>query len=225
MPHTPFVHHLWFIIPYLLISVSTKFQLRLLQRIKPAVYFALHIVIILLLSAINAKVQANVGFWTFRAYRIIGFVVGYNIFYLMGLLYYKAWRVKQIATALFIAVAVFLLSGSYHLVPLQAHKFPLDYVFVAYNLVVLLALCLVFTFVKLPAGNRLLQLWNQRGYTIYLYQSVVFFTVSAAMKLLHINEQPPVVRLAIAVSSVFLLSTALSYVTYPVERAVMRRVR
>ena len=104
--------------------------------------------------------------------------------------------------------------------PLQLHKFPPDVVFVAYNIIIL---CLL-TFmgrVKLPDCN-IFQIWNKRGYTIYLYQSVVFFFLSK------LKESMPDVNVYINIILFsllsFIISTLLSYLTYPLEKIMLNKI-
>ena len=47
-----------------------------------------------------------------------------------------------------------------------------------YNMVVLCGLSLLLSKVKLP-NQSWVALWNERGYTLYLYQSIVYFAMFA----------------------------------------------
>ena len=90
----------------------------------------------------------------------------------------------------------------------------------------LFALCLIalivsrFTF----SNNRLFKIWSERGYNIYLYQSVVFAIVHVLRQKTYCDLSAPV-RTLLDAGMVLLLSTGLSYLTYPVERFIMKKLR
>jgi peptidoglycan/LPS O-acetylase OafA/YrhL len=74
-------------------------------------------------------------------------------------------------------------------------------------------------------GNRFLGIWSERGYNIYLYQSVVFAIVHLVRQKTYADIPAPLVRAALDACLILVLSTGLSYVTYPLERIVMKKMR
>lgn len=143
----------------------------------------------------------------------------------LGYCYYRQVKMRTIVTAL--AVSLLLLLGLLmgNLVsfcPMQDHKFPPDYLFLVYNMVVLCVFSLVFSKVRIPQ-NRWLQLWNVRGYTLYLYQSIVYFGMFAVYLGAVSKIGNHLVEGLICVPLMFVLSTIASYLTYPLERWVMKR--
>lgn len=151
-------------------------------------------------------------------------VLCYNVFMAGGYLYYRRSRVAARILAAFAAlsvIAAFVLSGG-HFVPMQGHKFPPDWLYATYGI---LAVCLI----SLPLGRiripacALLRLWNRRGYTIYLYQSIVFLLVPLISRntVVHIHGSMLwLVDTALAIA----LSTLLVQVTHPLERYVLGKI-
>ena len=106
---------------------------------------------------------------------------------------------------------------------MQGHKFPPDWLFVTYNLTILCFLSLVFGKLSIPSTN-ILRLWNTRGYTIYLYQSVVFTIVNPLYKLIISKIDLLPIQWVICAFLVWGVSTVLSYFTYPFELYVMKKI-
>ena len=76
-----------------------------------------------------------------------------------------------------------------------------------------------------PRGNRILSFWSERGYHIYLYQSVVFTIVDVLRQHTFIGATSSLLaRALIDAAIVFGLSMALAMLTYPLERAIMRKI-
>jgi hypothetical protein len=156
--------------------------------------------------------------------QLLKMIVCYNIFTIMGYLYYKRITYRMIVL-MFIFSVVLLLGALWifniQMIPMQSHKFPPDVVFLLYNTAVLCLLSLIFSKVRLRS-NWLLELWNDRGYTIYLYQNLVIFVLFLIKE--NLFYLIPSLNLQLIICLVFTLSisTALSYLTYPLERKVMK---
>ena len=88
---------------------------------------------------------------------------------------------------------------------------------------ILCFLSLVFRRITFPY-NTIFRIWNERGYTIYLYQSLVLWFVYGLHQTGLIKCSIMPVNFILDLVLVFILSTALSYVTYPLEKWVMRKV-
>ena len=122
-----------------------------------------------------------------------------------------------------IAVLVGILYGAdVSFTPMQDHKFPPDYLFLTYNFVVLCMLSLVFSWCRLPE-SRLVLLWNERGYTLYLYQSIVYFGMFAVYLAVISKIGNHLIEGIICVMLMFVMSTIASYVVYPLERYLLHR--
>jgi len=211
VPGVPNNAHLWFIVPYLILSCTFPMQSRLMRRVNRHVYMG---GCLLLFAAVQSVTRCE----------LLREVLCYNVFMVGGYLYYRragaGARLLAAAASLACMCAHVMSGGDF--VPLQAHKFPPDWLYVSYGIFVLCLLSLAVGRVTIPS-NRLLRLWNRRGYTIYLYQSIVFLLVPLIgwrplswlpVNLVWLSDT----LLAIA------LSTVLVQVTYPLERCVLGRI-
>ena len=104
--------------------------------------------------------------------------------------------------------------------PMQDHKFPPDCLFVIYNIGILCLLSFVFENIKIPR-LRLLDIWNNRGYTIYLYQSFIYYVLTPVFRYFPSYVDIPLLGFLIMSTVIFLTSTLLSYITYPLEQKVL----
>lgn len=212
VPQVPNNTHLWFIVPYLILSCTFPLQQRLMRHFPNRhLYMAACVLLFLLAQAVTGS-------------ELLREVLCYNVFMVAGYLYYKRLGAGCVALVAVVAAALLagylLLGGSF--VPMQAHKFPPDWLFMLYGVLTLSLLSLLLSRVRLP-GNRFLNLWSERGYTIYLYQSLVFVVV--VLIRLHSYGKIPSSRVWLACDTItaILLSTLLCLVTYPVERWVVSR--
>ena len=214
IPQFSFIWHLWFIPPYLILSCTFPLQVKLMRKINHIVYFAVCLVLFLIVQALPDLT-------------LLKQVLCFNIFMVAGYLFYKQMNTRTRALTGLISLAIilaymFLLGGNF--CPMQDHKFPPDWVYVVYSLFAISALSLVLGNITLKY-NLVFKIWNERGYNIYLYQSVVYTIVSILRQKMPLDLPLPGLRLLLDASLVFLLSTALSYLTYPLERWVMKKLR
>ena len=213
IPQFPFIWHLWFIPPYLILSCTFPLQIKLMGKVGDWVYFALCLGLFLLAQ--------------FTEIALLRHVLCYNVFMVCGYLFYRRIKTDIMALAAIAALAIVLLGVlllGVDFCPMQGHKFPPDWLFVMYNLFVLCLVSLVFSHFTIK-NNRIFQLWSERGYNIYLYQSVVFVCVHLLRQHTYGNIPLPLVKALMDAGLVFLLSTGLSFLTYPVERFVMKKLR
>ena len=213
IPQYPFIWHLWFIPPYLILSCTLPLQTRLMQKMSPWLYLAICLALFLIAQSLTSI-------------SLLRQVLCYNVFLVCGYLFYR--KLNSATTALagaaalaLVLVAVWALGMDF--CPMQGHKFPPDWLFVAYNLFVLCLIALVVNRFTIR-NNRFLRIWSERGYNIYLYQSVVFAIVHLLRQKTYCDLSAPV-RTLLDAGMVLLLSTGLSYLTYPVERFVMKKLR
>ena len=214
IPRFPFIWHLWFIPPYLILSCTFPLQVKLMKKMNCWLYLAICLLLFLAVLALT-------GISLLRQ------VLCYNVFMVSGYLFYKKLNNRTIllagATALVI-VLVGVLGFGVDFCPMQGHKFPPDWLFVIYNLFVLCFVALIVSRFTI-SNNWLFRIWSERGYNIYLYQSVVFAIVHVLRQQLYCDVASTLVRTMLDAVMVLLLSTGLSYLTYPVERFIMNKLR
>lgn len=212
IPQAPFAMHLWFILPYFILSSTFSLQIKLTKRINRWIYTLIVIVLFLLIQAITTNILLNNIFC-------------YNIFMIIGYLFYKSinnYHIYIIGGISFCTLAIYVTIGGW-ITPMQYHKFPPDYVFLLYNIFILCILSILFSKLSIP-NFKILQLWNVRGYTIYLYQNIIFFLIYP-IYLLHISRIPNrIVQWGICAIIVFIASTIASFFAYPLEKGVMRKL-
>lgn len=169
-----FYWHIWFILPYLSIYILFWFEQQICDSYNPWV-----IAVSLLLTCIAAQFLDKIP--------IIGFlrtVLIYNFFFVMGYLFYRKLSINKIlllclgaATVLFF---IYLVRDSDQTMtdvfcPMQRHKFDADLIFLIYGIFALCLLSIIFSFIHVKA-NKVFDIWNKHGYTIYLWQNI-FFTI------------------------------------------------
>ncbi|MDY2692471.1 MAG: hypothetical protein SOV40_02355, partial [Prevotella sp.] len=153
---------------------------------------------------------------------IVENVLAFNIFYLLGYLTYKQTKTTYWGLALSAAVLLGLLvSGA--AIPMANHKFPADMVFIAYHMCTLYMLAWLMSHIRIRPG-ALINLWNRRGYTIYLYQSVSHYLVYSLMQAWcsGIGSQPLLFILSALLA--FASATALSCITYPWQQYIVKQL-
>lgn len=145
----------------------------------------------------------------------------------IGYCYYKNCRRSLIITAAIIsliAILVMLFVYDMDFCAMQGHKFPPDVFFLTYGIFALCILSLFFGSIKIPQ-TKLLNLWHERGYTIYLYQSIVFFFVYAVC-LVVIKKIPlGIVQIVVSTVLMLILSTLASYPTYKLEVTIVCKLK
>lgn len=90
--NAPYAYHLWFVVPYLIVSCAFPFLRRAVDRLPRMA------VVAILLSACVAV--------SFTASAILREVVIYNFFFVIGYLFYKKTRVRNIAVVFLVSVTV-----------------------------------------------------------------------------------------------------------------------
>lgn len=214
IPQFPFIWHLWFIPIYMILSCTFPLQVKLMEKTGKWSY-------------IMACVLLFCATLFIKDISLVKQVLCYNIFMVAGYLFYKKAKPSTTAVAGVIALAIVLVGvflAGVSFCPMQGHKFPPDWLFVAYNIFVLSLVSLALSRIALR-GNCLLSIWSERGYNIYLYQSVVFTIVHLVRQKTYADIPAPLVRATLDACMVFVLSTGLSCITYPLERIVMKIMR
>ena len=213
IPHCPFMAHLWFIPIYIILYCSLSLQIKLMKHFNRYVYVAICFALFMIAQAVT-----DISF--------LRELLCYNVFTVTGYLFYKRDS-EKVTTLIGVSALALILANEFllggHFVPLQDHKFPPDWIYLLYCVMLLCFLSLFFRRVTLPY-NTIFRIWNERGYTIYLYQSLVLWLVYDMHQLGFLNTPYMVLNFIIDGILVFGLSTALSCVTYPLEKWVMRKV-
>lgn len=136
-------------------------------------------------------------------------VLCYNVFMVAGYVFYRNLRRKYVCL-LGLAAAVLLLVYQFCNIPfcpMQGHKFPPDFLFLTYGIMVLAVVSLLFSKVTLP-NWRILRLWNEHGFNIYLFQNVPYTLVAVAIK--HgLFTSSPWVQMFMSAASIFAISTVM----------------
>lgn len=209
IPRAPFCWHLWFIWPYLILSCTFGIQVRMMRKVNKWLYIVLCIALFLIVQSVTR-------------HTLLREVLFYNIFMAAGYLFYKRINIKTVLIFGILALAVLIVLKD-NFVPMQRHKFPPDYVFLIFNFV---AICFIYALsqhITLP-NWKIFQIWNTRGYTIYIYQNMVFLIVYPFYMALT-SKIPFAAGQFIAISVLlFIFSTLLSYLTYPLERYIMQKI-
>jgi len=214
IPNCPCAAHIWFIPLYLILSCTFFIQEKLMKVINRHLY-----ALICLLAFLAAQ--------AFTSLLLLRELLCYNVFMVAGFVYYrkiKVWAVASVALIAAGALALYMFALGGSLCPMQGHKFPPDWIYLTYSMMVLCLISLILWRVKLP-NNRLIRIWNERGFTIYLYQTIVFWIVLLLHQEGIITLPVSPLRALLDSLLVLVLSTALSFLTDPLERSVLRRLR
>lgn len=107
---------------------------------------------------------------------------------------------------------------------MQSHKFPPDTIFLLYNIFSICSLSLIMKRITIPEW-KVLQIWNERGFTLYLYQSIVFFVVFGIHLAIVKKIQSPILQAIICSTLMFVLSTAVSSITFKLELRIVGFVK
>lgn len=208
IPQSPFVHHLWFIPVYLILTCTFPIQIKLIDKVNRWVYVAISIS----LFVIAVMITDN---------RFIRNVLCYNVFIIAGYLFYKKIELRQIlmvgASTLLIVLIYLYKFGDF--APMHSHKFPADCLFLSYNIVVLCFFAIILGRISLP-NHSIFQIWNSQGYSIYLYHSFILFIVFLIKALLFLSLPHPI-QLIFCVLLMFALSTAFCFLTSKFERKTL----
>ena len=163
----------------------------------------------------------------FTSSELLRTLLFYNIFMVMGFCYYKDCKEHIVMLTGFVsAVFVLLLIYVFHIdfCPMQSHKFPPDTLFLFYNISIICILSIIMKRITIPEW-KILRIWNERGYTLYLYQSIVFFVVFG-IHLAIVKKIPSVIAQAIICSSlIFVISTVVSFASYNMEVKITRFIK
>ena len=210
--HIPYLGYTWFISTYMIISCSLPFQKWVMHKLQTKWY--------ILILLIFFGLWKSTGIISPEC--IIENIMSYNIFFILGYLTFKKIKTNYLLVILTAILCIYLiLSGI--AVPIGKHKFPSDIVFVVYNTLTLYILAFVFSKINIKY-NTITRLWNERGYTIYLYQSVTHFIVYKIICETQIFTNNGILLFIISTIMVFVLATALSYITILPKKFILNKL-
>ena len=214
VPQSPYCWHLWFIMPYMILSCTFVLQQRILTKVKPTLYILMNIIAFIIVEHLTEEPLPR-------------HIFCYNIFMLAGYCYYKKLDKKQVLGILSMAaictIALHFIAD-YPFTPMQENKFPANTLFLSYTTAALCILALIFSHIRIPE-NRVVRIWNTRGYTIYLYQSIVFFAAAELNDNLLNGIDNRIVTGCIIIAFIFTASTLLSYITYQLEQYILSKIK
>jgi len=204
----PYLGYTWFISCYLIISCSLPLQKKLIEKMPAHIYVLITLAAFALCCILKIKTPEET----------LERVLCYNFFYISGFLYYKKLSCKKISFIAILPLIIslyFVLSGKVY--PMQEHKFPPDMIFLTYCLSVLCVLGLIFSKIKIKY-NYIIMIWNVKGYSIYLYQTISFFIVYKITENWIENISNGFLLFFIYLVLIFSTTTALSYISFWMEK-------
>ncbi|MCM1336874.1 MAG: acyltransferase [Candidatus Amulumruptor caecigallinarius] len=206
----PYNWHLWFVVPYIVIALLFWVEQKIADRISRWWMIA------------GALAVWGVGLLLHLSF--VNQITGYNVFFVAGYLFYRQCSLRTVIGILIVSLSVIAVYCIWlgDFTPMQTHKFGIaspDLLFMAYGTMALCVLSLLLWHVRIP-GGRLINRWNVYGYTIYLWQNVIFWIVYVVMVKVCVEffESGSRWRMIVVGILIFIFSTLLSFVTVPVER-------
>ena len=161
----PYLGYTWFISTYFIISCLFPIQKRIINIIRPKTYLFIWAIICFIQQFVHIPIMEN----EIKSMPI------YNFFFLTGFLLYKRYNHK-IITSIVLSVISVLLFITGEAIPMQNHKYPADGVFLIYGCTMIAILSIILAHIRIKE-NIITIIWNERGYTIYLYQAIPFFII------------------------------------------------
>ena len=217
IPYMGFAWHIWFILPYMFIVLSFPCQNVLYKRIKNRYCYVLLCVVIFCIAVLIPIHH--------EAYNVFCEFLGYNIFFVLGWLFYKKVNRNRVSCVLIfmllLIVGLYLVGVKW--IPMQSHKFPIDIYYIIFGVCAICILSLICGRITFRS-NTILDIWNQRGYSIYLYQNYVFIIVAWILTFFPPNFISNKFVVLLMILLLWGLSTGLSYLTYPLELFINKYV-
>lgn len=210
----PYYGYTWFISCYLIISVSLPIQKRIISVVSKHTYIILAACIMLTLSFIKLPIAENE----------IKNIPLYNFFYIAGYLYYRNYSIKAlyIVTAITSGICIICFHEGI-MIPMQDHKFPADFYFLIFGTACLGIIGICLRKIDLPY-TKVLNIWNTKGYTIYLYQNIsLYMTMAIAWPILQDIENSTI-KSTSAILIIFIANTLLSYPAFYMEKRIKSMV-
>lgn len=203
----PYLGYTWFISCYMIVSCSLPIQKNIMQRIPKTIYATICFLVFSVCCIIKTHSPEN----------ILENVLCYNFFYIIGYVFYKNIKKKQIMTVAALSV---IISAGLFLNGNMFRKFPPDMFFLLYNLGILCILAFILSFIKIPY-NYIIKLWNVRGYNIFLYQGICLFIVYKITEGLNEYIHSHYIMFVILFITAVAVTTVISYVSFYIEKSMI----
>ncbi|MBR5085328.1 MAG: acyltransferase family protein [Prevotella sp.] len=207
--------HLWFIIVFLILSVTVPIQQKIIEKfhLSDHWYFALCILAF-------AIVQFLPRIFSLQE------VFGYNLFLVAGMLYYKKLSKGKIALCGGVSLVVLVLCmvvGGMNFFPMVKNHYPPNTLYVAYTMFILSLLALFFSVVKVK-NTWLVDFWNKKGYSLYLYQNFAFFIVAPLKTYIAAHCQSAIITGILCFLLLLAVSTILVMMITPLEEPLTNMI-
>jgi fucose 4-O-acetylase-like acetyltransferase len=210
----PSYGYTWFISCYLIICCSLPLQVKLMKKLHKYVYLIGLCLVFFIFNFIHFS----------HGELEIKNILIYNIFFLIGYLFYKNINMKYIIFII-IFTTPYIVYGFMNntLIPMQNHKFPADTYFLIFGICAICWLSVIFKCVHIR-NNKLLNIWNERCFTIYIYQTISYLIVYAiTLRWIHAVTSETL-QFIILFTMTFTIATLLSFITYPLEKFVTKHI-
>lgn len=208
-PRMPYAWHLWFIIPYMLVSISLPLQRRIAERW--GTWYLLMLVILMgsanyVFSFYGISPVSFVG-WKKIIINNMLYVLCYNVFFMAGFILYRRTNIRKTLTIGLYAFLLLLICTNFKQSNLQIEKFPPTIVFNLYGICALSVVSVLLRYITLPYP-AIIAVWNRNGYIIYLYQNLtmwLFVTTVAPL----FDSISVWLKIPLAIGCVFFLNTCI----------------
>lgn len=178
-----YCYHLWFILPYMVISCSFPLQQKIMDKIGRNLWLVVCLAVFISVTLLRTPITSLFPpAYQDGLYEFVCEIACYNVFMLFGFLFYRRLRRNTLSILALLVSAILLpamLCGFFDPLPMQSHKFPPDLVFMIYGVWALVVLGAVLQNFKLRC-NRIISWWNVNGYTLYLWQNIGYTVVAVA---------------------------------------------
>lgn len=200
--------HLWFIIVFLILSVTVPIQQKIIEKfhLSDHWYFTLCILAFVI-------VQFLPRIFTLQE------VFGYNLFLVAGMFYYRKLSKAKIAlcgVVSLVALVLCMVIGGMNFFPMEKNHYPPNALYVSYTMFILSLLSLFFSVVKIK-NVWIVDFWNKKGYSLYLYQSFAFFIVAPLKNYIAAHCQSAIITGGICFLLLLVVSTILVVMITPLE--------
>lgn len=167
----PYVYHTWFILPYFILSASSNRLFAWVNTPRSAVFYGVGVLV--LIGILDRVELLREGYSQSEFYTTMKHVLCYSLFYVAGYWWYKRLSMSLLLKLAVAFLACYVISRYFYAHDLQVNKFPPNLNFIFYNAFALSVLAIIPTHIKLFPPHWL-QLWNNYGYTIYLYHNFFY---------------------------------------------------
>lgn len=208
----PYVWHIWFIYPYLIISLMGFFLLKAFHRYRNVfliTYSCSVILIITILDTVKALTTPD----------IIRYILVYSFFFVYGFTYKETYNnTHTLCFVLFLVLYLFLIIAHLYPYSTQINKFPPNLAFLCYGGIVVTALSLFMMRTKLYGGG-ILSFANKYGFELYLYQNYAIWTYAIIQKKFLLGF-PTILRYLLCIICVACILFPLAYLMNKVNNKI-----